>query len=129
MNHTRRMRDGEGFTLVELLTAIILLTLVLLPALSAIRTSFHKSERRLQEVLEAQLILRSALADMNMPRETTVMDTVSCSGFRYRLINQLIPAGSDTERHIAVMIQRGASWDTLAKAITPQFCRTPVLLR
>ena len=114
--------DGQGFTLIELLTAMVLMSLVLLPAFGIIRVTQFRSDRRLRETLEAHLLLRSRL--VQLPPNSTVIDTISPSGFRFRLVDRLVPVKQDTKRCLIIMLRRGARWDTLARAMAIDIGRT-----
>lgn len=105
--------DSRGFTLVELLTALALLSLLLLPALGRISITLFKGERHLNEMQTAQLLLRSELNLHCGGDETQQLDTLMADGSRFLVTNRFYVLDSDTIRSLVVMTMRGSRWDTL----------------
>jgi len=106
-------KDEGGFTLVEILTALVLLALVILPALSTTGSSLQVAARRTEVRQEAALLLRSVIADGRESKQGLVIDTLLSTGNRYRILNKPVVTAGDSLWILTVLMQQGAQWDTV----------------
>jgi len=103
-----------GFTLIELLLASLLLSLVIVPALSRISVSLERLRHRQEHYLAALVLAQACLAEPIPPdRSPACRDTTLGSGAIYRIQEERTLVGMDERHTISILFRRASRWDTL----------------
>lgn len=117
MNGPGGLGNQEGFTLVEILTAWVLLVLVIGPALYRAGSGAESMHRRLQDRPAALELLEQALdRQVDSARPESSIDTVLADGRRFRISCSPQTHGALPSLQYTVARRLPARWDTLATA-------------
>ena len=103
----------SGFTLVEVLVALVLITAVILPTLYATQRSLGKAANRLEYKQEAELLMRNIIAEPELLIGRQVIDTLTTCGSRMRITITPTCAGYDSLLFLTILVHQGSTWDTM----------------